>query len=143
MANEGHKQNIEKPEQYLLSLQAQQEIEAVVETLRKAMIAADEDALSKLASGRLTYGHSGGKMQSKAQFIDSFVSGASVFVSIDINEQQIIIQDDTAIVRHILSAETNDRGKGAANIKLHILLVWIKTDSGQWQLLARQAVKAQ
>ncbi|RVU01281.1 nuclear transport factor 2 family protein [Mucilaginibacter limnophilus] len=120
----------------------QHEIEKAVEVLRKAMITSDEASFNKLASDKLTYGHSGGKMQNKAQFIESFVSGASVFVSIDISEQQITIQDNTAIVRHILSAETNDKGKAPAPIKLHILLVWVKAASGHWQLLARQAVKA-
>ena len=46
---------------------------------------------------------------------------------------------NTAWVRNIFSAITNDGGKpGEAN--LSVLMVWMK-QKGQWKLLARQAVK--
>ncbi|RYY37719.1 MAG: nuclear transport factor 2 family protein [Sphingobacteriaceae bacterium] len=119
-----------------------QEIETAVETLRKAMIEADEAVLTQLASDKLSYGHSAGKIQNKEQFVASIAGGTSVFEALEITDQTIVFHDDTAVVRHILSGETNDRGKGAATIKLGILLVWVKEDEA-WKLLARQAVKVQ
>ena len=81
-----------------------------------------------------------GMLQSKTEFIHSIASGVSDFVTIDLSEQKITISGNTAIVRHVLSATTNDAGKGPGKVKIGILLVWVKSKSG-WHLLARQAVK--
>jgi len=71
----------------------------------------------------------------------SFTSGDSVFVDIEITGQPVRIAGNSAIVRHILSASTNDKGKGPGSVKISILLIWIRTDQQAWQLVARQAVR--
>lgn len=116
------------------------EVATAVESLRKAMVDADSLALDELTADSLSYGHSGGMLQTKNEFIHSITSGASDFVTIDLSDQKITISGNTAIVRHILSAATNDAGKGPGTVKIGILLVWVKNKSG-WHLLARQAVK--
>jgi hypothetical protein len=130
--------NIQKP--FAQNSKSMTEVTNAVEQLRKAMVDADGAALDKLTSSELSYGHSSGKVQTKKEFVDDLVSGTSDFVSIDLTEQTIKVVDNTAIVRHILSAATNDKGKGAGTVKIGILLVWVK-NKAQWQLLARQAVK--
>ncbi|HWZ04047.1 MAG TPA: nuclear transport factor 2 family protein [Mucilaginibacter sp.] len=117
------------------------EVAAAVEQLRKAMISADGAVLDLLAHDELTYGHSGGQMQNKQEFIASFTSGDSVFVDIEITGQTVRIVGNTAIVRHILTASTNDKGKGPGSVKISILLVWVGNDKQAWQLVARQAVR--
>lgn len=117
----------------------EKEILQAVENLRTAMINADSVELDKLTSADLSYGHSGGKIQTKAEFIHSLVSGESDFVSIDLTDESVKIFDHTAIVRHLFAASTNDNGN-PGNVKLSILLVWQK-QHGAWKLIARQAVK--
>ena len=116
-------------------------VSEAVAQLRQAMLSADGEKLTSLAHEELTYGHSGGQMQNKQEFVDTFTSGASVFTRIDISDQSIRIAGDTAIVRHILKATTNDKGKGPGNVNISILLVWVKGENDNWKLLARQAVK--
>ena len=111
-----------------------------VEQLRTAMVNADKAALEKLSAEKLSYGHSGGHIDDKKEFVEKIVSGASDFVSIDLSEQTISISDDVAVVRHTLNAKTNDAGKGPAEVHLRVLLIWQK-EKGSWKLLARQAVK--
>lgn len=111
-----------------------------VEQLRKAMVDGDKIALENIAMEQLSYGHSGGHVEGKAEFVDKIVSGKSDFVTLDLTEQTIVVSGKTAIVRHKLSAQTNDSGK-PGEVHLLVLLVWQKT-GGQWKLLARQAVKA-
>jgi hypothetical protein len=118
------------------------DVTIVVEQLRKAMINADSLELDNLAVPELSYGHSGGLLQNKQEFIHSFTSGASVFVNIELSNQTVEVVDNTAIVRHLLTANTNDKGKGPGTVKINILLVWLKNKAGEWKLLARQAVKA-
>ena len=116
-----------------------EEIKSVDESLRLAMISGNREQLMHLTSADLSYGHSSGKIQNQKEFVEQIASGQSDFVSIDITNEQITLYKNTAIVRHSLSAETNDGGK-AGTVKLYVLLIWVKQNSG-WQLAARQAVK--
>lgn len=110
-----------------------------VEKLRKAMIDPTEASLNALVSDKLSYGHSGGKVEDKAEFIRALVSNDSDFKTMDLTEQTIEVVDNTALVRHKLSAETANKGV-ASSAHLAVLLVWVK-QKGDWKLLARQAVK--
>jgi len=122
---------------------AQSEVETsvanAVEKLRKAMIDGNKEELENIASDKLSYGHSGGYVEGKAEFVDKIVSGKSDFVTIELKDQTINISGKTAVVRHKLNATTNDNGK-PGEVHLAILLIFQK-DHKQWKLLARQAVK--
>ncbi|HET6722662.1 MAG TPA: nuclear transport factor 2 family protein [Chitinophagaceae bacterium] len=118
----------------------EKDVANAVELLKMAMINADKTSLENLTAEKLSYGHSGGHIDDKKEFVDKIVSGASDFVSIDLAEQTISITDDVAVVRHVLNAKTNDAGKGPGEVHLRILLIWQKQKAG-WKLLARQAVK--
>ncbi|AEI48699.1 nuclear transport factor 2 family protein [Runella slithyformis] len=114
-------------------------VASAVEALKKAMIDADKAALESLTDEALSYGHSNGKIEDKAEFVRAIVSGESDFVTINLTEQTIKIVGNAAIVRHKLAGTTNNSGKpGTANLAL--LMVWQK-QKGSWKLLARQAVK--
>ncbi|RKR83024.1 uncharacterized protein DUF4440 [Mucilaginibacter gracilis] len=115
------------------------EVAAAVEKMRLAMISGQKADLDAVASEDLTYGHSSGKLQTKTEFMDSFLTKASVFVAITLTDQTIKVTGNTAIVRHKLAATTADGGK-PGTVNLGIILVFIKQHS-QWKLLARQAYK--
>lgn len=115
------------------------QVETAVEQLRLTMIDPNESVLNKLASDKLTYGHSSGKIEDKTAFVQTLVTGKSDFVSINFTNQTVQVVGTTAIVRHCLDAATNDGGK-PGTVKLDIVLVWVKV-KGNWRLLARQAVK--
>lgn len=119
---------------------AESQVANATKELTKAMVDGDRATLEKLASDQLNYGHSGGHIDDKKEFVEKIASGNSDFLSIDITEQTITISGKTAIVRHILTAKTHDKGKAPADVHLRIILVWQK-QGGQWKLLARQAVK--
>ena len=117
-----------------------EQVEQRVESLRLAMIDPTREKLEDLTSEKLSYGHSSGKLEDRAAFIETLLSGRSNFESIDLKEQTIVIENETAIVRHLLEAKTLDNGE-PGEVKLRILLVFSHM-SGEWRLLARQAVKA-
>jgi len=114
-------------------------VATAVEKLRLAMIDANKTELENAVADKLSYGHSGGHIDDKKEFVEKLVSGKSDFVTIDLTEQTISVSGKTAIVRHILKAKTSDNGK-PGEVQLRILLVWQK-QGGKWKLLARQAVK--
>jgi ketosteroid isomerase-like protein len=129
---------------YSFSLSAQskseKQVTAATEQLRKAMVDGDRTALENIATAQLSYGHSGGHIDDKKEFVEKLASGNSDFLSIDLTEQIVSVSGKTAIVRHILTAKTHDKGKDVADVHLRVILVWQK-QAGGWKLLARQAVK--
>jgi len=52
-----------------------------------------------------------GVIQTKAEFIEALTNGKSDFVSIELSQQTVKLVGNTALVRHVLSAATNDGGK--------------------------------
>ena len=128
----------------VISAQSKDEkaVAAAVENLRKAMVDGDRAALEKIAADGLSYGHSGGKVEDKAAFVENIANGNSDFLTIDLTEQTIYVSGKTAIVRHKFNATTHDKGKDPGTVKLAIMTVWQK-EKKDWKMLARQAVKVQ
>lgn len=125
----------------LLAQSADEKAVAVaVEKLRKAMIAADKATLESLAAEELSYGHSSGLVENRAQFVDQFVTRKTVFLdNLKFSDQTIRMAGDVAIVRHRLTADTNNNNV-PGKVDIIILMVWRK-QNGEWKLLARQAAK--
>lgn len=88
----------------------EKEIARAVVNLRKASIDGNEQPLRTISADELSYGHSSGKVEDKETFVKTLVSGKSDFVTIELTDQTIKIASNTAIVRHNLSAKTNDNG---------------------------------
>src|SRR5688500_15803663 len=82
----------------------EKKVAIAVEELKNAMINPNGIALKRYTSDKLSYGHSGGKVEGQESFINSLTSGASDFLTIDLTEQTISVSGKTAIVRHKLSA---------------------------------------
>lgn len=117
----------------------QSTVEQAVETMRLAMLSADKAQLENVALPSLTYGHSSAVIENKAEFVDAIVSGRSGFTTLEFQDQTITTEGDTAIVRHVFSADTNNSGK-IGKVKIGVMLVFKKVDN-DWKLLARQAYK--
>ena len=115
-------------------------VSAAVEALRKAMIAADRSTLEKLTAGELSYGHSSGRIENRAEFIEALTSGKSGFSAIELSDQTVNVVDKVAIVRHVFVGSSRKTPGEAGKLKLAILTVWLQQQE-QWKLLARQAAK--
>jgi ketosteroid isomerase-like protein len=127
---------------FAVSAQSRDEtlVASAVEKMRAAMISGNKADLESVLSGDLTYAHSSGKIESKADFVEAISTKKSNFLTIALTKQSISITGDIAIVSHQLNATTNDGGKPAAP-HLNIVLVW-KKSKGDWKLIARRAFHA-
>jgi len=110
-----------------------------VEAFRNAALKADRSQFEALCADQLSYGHSAGRIETKSQFIDAATSGRSRWKFITLTDQANQVVGSNAIVRHILTGETERDGK-TNPVKIGVLMVWNKQD-GPWKLLARQAYK--
>jgi len=110
-----------------------------VEAFRNAALKADRAQFEALTADQLSYGHSAGRVENKAKFIEGATSGQSRWKFITLTDQTIQIVGNTAVVRHTFTGESERDGK-TNPVKLGVLTVWQKQD-GNWKLLARQAVR--
>ena len=117
----------------------QADVNGVVDTLRKAMLAGDGAALKDLLSDQLTYVHSSGKVENKAEVIDIVGGKKTVYKTISIEDQKSSVDGNSAVVRHVFAGEAESGGK-VNPFKVGVMQVWQKQD-GKWRLYARQAFK--
>ena len=116
------------------------DVASAVENLLKGFVDADKDLLDKMTAEELIYGHSSGKVQNKTEFIDEVISGKPLdYVKFDLEGQTIKVVGKTAVVRHILNAETISNG-APGKLRIGNVLIWQK-QKGKWKLLARQAYR--
>ena len=114
-------------------------VNAAVEALRQAMVSADKAKLEALVADQLSYGHSSGVVETKAQFVSVVAGKKTIYKSINLLEPGTTVVGNNAIVRHVFTAETEANGK-PGSAKVGVLQVWQKQD-GAWKLLARQAFR--
>jgi ketosteroid isomerase-like protein len=114
-------------------------VNQAVEALRKALLDADKARLEQLASAQLSYGHSDGRVQDKAEFIDGVMTRKMTVKSLTFPELKIAVVGDAAIARHIYLSDSETDGK-PTTVRIGTLQVWQK-QAGGWKLLARQGFK--
>jgi ketosteroid isomerase-like protein len=118
-------------------------IDAVRELERarfRAMVDADEEALTALLSERVSYVHTNGKRESKQQFIAALANGRRRYRQIEIESQEIVaLGHETCVVsgRALLEMELK-----AGPLLFPIAYTAIHTqEAGRWQLFAWQATR--
>jgi hypothetical protein len=117
---------------------SRQEFNAVLESWKQAMIKGDSVALDKLYSSDLTYEHSNGMTENKAESIAHSTKPDSVVKAIEFHDPTIHLYGNTAVIK---SRADLTSFNGAVN-HLDLLMVWIRSPAG-WQLVARHSTKIQ
>ena len=112
---------------------------SVMDTWKQAMLTRDKAALEKLYTPDITYTHSNGKNETKAEAIDAVVNGKGKFDSIEFSGTTVRVYGNTALVKGRVVIKTSTDGKQAIN-NLDILHVLVKASSG-WQIVSRQATR--
>ena len=136
---EKQESGIAQREEIASPAEEKKKVKAVVELLRGAIIEPDATLLKELTADQLTYGHSSGTIQDKAEFIDDLVHGSFDFTTVDFRDQRIVVSGRTAIVRHVFEAKATNAG-APVDVRIGNILVYVKQE-GAWKLLARQAYK--
>jgi len=104
-----------------------------------ATMHADSAALNQLLADDLTYTHTGGNTQTKAQFIASVTQGQPRYESIEFEEQNARVYENTIVTTSRLRVRLKLDG-GEVSLHPCFLHVWVK-NRGRWQLVAHQATK--
>jgi ketosteroid isomerase-like protein len=102
-----------------------------------AMVAQDTATLEPMLAEDLRYVHSDGKIESKAQFIETIRSGRLRYRAIAVQEIDVRTYDDLAVVVGLLTVDAQ-AGDQPVALKLRFTDVYVERD-GRWQLVAWQS----
>jgi Domain of unknown function (DUF4440) len=118
----------------------EQELTTTVKEFHQALVKKDLISLNRHTDEALSYGHSNGWVETKADFIKDLETDFISYQRINEDSITIAINGDMANVRFV--AEVTVSLKGAtSSFRLKVLEVWVKKGEG-WVLFGRQAVKA-
>lgn len=112
------------------------EVLAAMDAYKEAMTHKDGAALGKLLSDDLTYTHSGGQFETKADVIKSITTGKTIVERIDFSDTTVRLYGKTALVKgkvDLWHSKTNI-------VHMNVLHVWVNGAQG-WQMVARQATR--
>jgi hypothetical protein len=115
---------------------ADKEILAVMDAYKDAMIHNNAAVLEKLLHNDLSFVHSAGQMERKADVLKSVTTGKNVIIRMEFSDTDVRTYGNTSLVRcrvDLWHSETNI-------VHMNVLHAWIKTPAG-WQLVARQATR--
>ena len=110
-----------------------------IETLRQGILEANKAKLEQVSASQISYGHSDGRVQNKAEFIDGVMTRKQVQKSLTFPEMKVFVVGDMAVARHVYLGESELDGKQSTT-RIGALQVWQK-QSGGWKLVARQGFK--
>ena len=110
-----------------------------VEACYKAVAGKNQQQLEALLSDQLSYGHSVGRIETKAEFIAASISPRTTWKSLGPVDQSIAVSGDTATVRHIMAGENLREGQ-ANTVKMGVMMI-LQKQGGTWKMLARQGYK--
>lgn len=100
----------------------------------------DSLTLEEIFASKATYGHSGGKLQTRKEAIDGASSNKSTYSDTSISNMKVIFQGDAAITRYLFNANEHTVDGKIVPLHFSMMLVWVK-EKGKWKLFGRQAVK--
>lgn len=112
----------------------------IVQVFNDAIVNPSVELLNDLCVDGLTYGHSSGLIQNKAEFIDDLVNGPYDFKSVTSPELSIEVSEETVVARFIFLANAIKEGK-SIDIRLGCVQIYQRGTNGKLKLLARQAYK--
>lgn len=118
---------------------AKMEVMMNMMNLKNSLVSKDSVTLSKLLSDDVTYGHTNGLIQTKAQLIRSVMSGEQDYKSIEPSDMNVRVYEKTAVVTMNSKVVMQYQGK-PLEMQMFVTLTWIKIKD-DWKLVARQSVK--
>jgi len=115
---------------------AEKDIVSVMETYKQAMIHNDAAVLDKLLSDDLSFVHSGGQVETKADVMRNVKTGKNVITKMEFSDINTRLYGNTALVRCRVDLWHSDTNI----VHMDILHAWIRQPQG-WKLVARQATR--
>lgn len=119
----------------------EEKLTATVKEFHQALVQKNTISINQQTDKALSYGHSNGWVETKADVIKDLETGYISYQEIKEDSISISMNGDMANVRFLADIKATMKGTGSS-FRLRVLEVWVKK-SKRWVLFARQAVKFQ
>jgi Domain of unknown function (DUF4440) len=117
----------------------EEKLTTTVKEFHQALVNKNTVSINQQTDKALSYGHSNGWVETKADMIKDLETGYISYSSIKEDSITVAINGNMANVRFLADITATMNGI-VSNFKLRVLEVWVKK-SNRWVLFARQAVK--
>jgi ketosteroid isomerase-like protein len=105
----------------------------------QAMLSADLATLESVLADDLTYSHSSGKVESKAEFIESVRTGRLKYKSFERSDVKVRIYGEVAVVTGRADVKVQSSGEDL-DLPIRYLDVYVKK-GGAWKMAAWQSTR--
>ena len=112
-----------------------------IKEFHQALVQKNTVSINQQTDKALSYGHSNGWVETKADMIKDLETGYISYQEIKEDSITITMNDTVANVRFLGEYKATVKG-ASSNFRLRVLEVWVKK-SKRWILFARQGVKIQ
>ena len=103
------------------------------------MMKKDGAALARLYHEDLSYGHSSGLVENKAEAVNHIITTKADYAAVDLIDTKVKIQGTLALVNGRVNYRQVTDGK-ANDVRMFVLHVWLRTPQG-WQMIGRQSTR--
>jgi hypothetical protein len=117
----------------------QEKLTATMKEFHQALVQKDISLIKQQTDEALSYGHSNGWVETKADVIGDLETGLISYQSYKEDSVNVEISGDAAHIRFIADINATLRGNASIN-HIKVLEVWVKKGK-RWLLFARQAVR--
>ena len=111
-----------------------------IKEFHQALVQKNTISINQQTDKALSYGHSNGWVETKADMIKDLETGYISYQEISEDSISITMNGDMANVRFLAVVKATLKGAGSS-FRLRVLEVWVKKNK-RWVLFARQAVKS-
>jgi len=115
-------------------------VKIVMKEFHQALVKKDTATINRLTHVNLSYGHSNGLIETKAEILKNNISRYLDYNSFKEDSINIVVTGNVAYARFTADINSSRAGNPPAASHLKVMEVWIM-EKKQWLLLARQAVK--
>ena len=113
---------------------------STLKEFHQSLVKKNTVSINQQTDKALSYGHSNGWVETKAEVIKNLETGYTSYKSIKEDSLQVVINGNVASARFIGDYEVSLNGGNTVVYHLKVLEVWVKKGK-RWLLFARQAVK--
>ena len=111
----------------------------VLRNFHQELVNGNITSISRHTDVQLSYGHSNGWVESRAEMIKNLETGYLNYNSFKEDSLQVVISGNRAYARFVADINVTMNGK-EGSFHLKVLEVWVRKGK-RWLLFARQAVK--
>jgi ketosteroid isomerase-like protein len=116
-----------------------EQIQALDREWAQACVQADVGKLDQMLNDDLTYTHSSGQKQTKAEFVATVREGKTRYRSIEFQQSSARIYGNAAVTNNDVRVNLTVDGRDVS-VHARFLHVWVK-QNGHWRLAAHQGTK--